>query len=151
MSSVDSGINSLTATVVYDWLSGRQPGVRGSRIICTLFGIGAVLTALVLNQWQFNVFDMVIAISGAWLGGLLGLFLLGMLSRRANTGGAVVGIIAGVSALAWAMSSEISGWWYSAVSCVPTLAIGWAASFFFEPPAQPKADVGRPMSRGTNT
>ena len=29
--------------------------------------------AIVLRFWKFNVFDMVIAISGAWLGGLLGM------------------------------------------------------------------------------
>ena len=143
MSSVDSGINALTASVVYDWLAGRQITVRVSRLLCTLFGAGAVAVALVLHQWQFNVFDMVIGISGAWLGGLLGVFLLGMLVRRATTGGAVIGLVTAGACLAAVMYWNLMfGWWYSAVTCLPTFAIGWAASYLFAPPRREQVENG---------
>ncbi len=85
MSSIDSGINSLTATVVCDWLAGRHPRLWVSRALCVMFGIAAVAAALVLREFGGNVFRVLMVIAGTFLGMLLGLFLLGMLSRRANT------------------------------------------------------------------
>ena len=43
MSSIDSGINSLTATVVCDWLAGRHPRLWVSRLLCAGFGLAAVI------------------------------------------------------------------------------------------------------------
>lgn len=135
MSSIDSGINSLTASVVYDWRAGKPVRVATSRLICLAFGGASVGFAIVLRLWKFNVFDMVIAISGAWLGGLLGLFLLGMMFKRATTAGAWIGLAAGAICLGIAKLSGWSGWWFSAATCVPTVVVGLAASYLTPPRA----------------
>ncbi|MFH1269161.1 MAG: hypothetical protein ABIK89_25820, partial [Planctomycetota bacterium] len=69
------------------------------------------------------------------LGLLLAVFLMGMLVRRANTGGAVVGLAAGAVSLAfvWTQTS-IHGWWYGAYTCLPTFGVGVLASYLFRPP-----------------
>lgn len=133
MSSVDSGINSLTASVVYDWRAGKPVRVGTSRLICLVFGIGAVTLAIVLRQWKFDVFDMVIAISGAWLGGLLGLFVLGMMFKRATAAGAWAGLAAGAICLALMKMADWSGWWFSVATCVPTILVGVAVSYLTVP------------------
>jgi len=135
MSTIDSGINSLTAVVVYDWLSGRKLPVQTSRLLSVLFGaavVGAALLAPFLGQ---NVIDIITKIAGIFLGLLLGLFLLGMLVPRANTAGAFTGLAAAVACLAaaWAWT-EIPLWWYGAVTTVPTFVVGAAASCAFPPP-----------------
>jgi len=135
MSTIDSGINSLTAVVVCDWLSGRNPGVQLSRVLCALFGIAVVGAALVVPLTATNVIGMITTVASTFLGLLLGLFLLGMFFRRANTGGAVLGLLAGIASLAVVLTAtSIPHWWYGAFTSLPTLGVGWAASHLFPPP-----------------
>ncbi|MFH1920229.1 MAG: sodium/solute symporter [Planctomycetota bacterium] len=135
MSTIDSGINSLTAVVVYDWLSGRDLPVAWSRFLCGLFGAAVIGAALVASRMDKHVIDIIIGIAGSFLGLLLGVFLVGMLVRRANTGGALVGLAAGAMSLAfvWTQTS-IHGWWYGAYTCLPTFGVGVLASYLFRPP-----------------
>ncbi len=132
MSSIDSGINSLTLTIVIDWLSGRHPGVRFSRWLCVGFGLLTTGVSLLVPVLGENVFDIIIKISGALFGPMLGLFLLAIFSKRANSRVAWIGFVSGVGVLTvvWSMS-EVSHWWYGAFTCVPTLVVGWIASLAF--------------------
>lgn len=134
MSSIDSGINSLTASVVCDWLAGRHPKLWVSRLLCAGFGLAAIWTALVLQQFGGNVFRVLMVIAGTFLGLLLGVFLLGMLVRRANTGGAALGFLGGSICIGIAMANEVGELWYGALGCVPTFIIGVLASYCFPPP-----------------
>jgi SSS family transporter len=136
MSTIDSGINSLTAVVVCDWLSGRNLGVAFSRMLCAVFGICVIGAALVVPHLAKNVIGMITTVASTFLGLLLGLFLLGMLIRRANTGGALIGLAAGVASLTVVVTqTTIPLWWYGAFTCFPTLLIGWMASFLFPAPS----------------
>jgi len=138
MSTVESGINSLAALVACDWLPGRALQVRGGRWLSVLFGLAVIGTSLLVPRLGANVFDIIIKISGALFGPLLGVFLLGMLVPRANAAGALAGILAGVTALTVAVQTPLSPWWYGAVTCVPTLVGGALASLFFPPPPAEK-------------
>ena len=142
MSTIDSGINSLSAVVAYDWLSGRRFSVLASRLLCVLFGIlviAASLLVLVASRYQENVIDIIFILAGTFLGLLLGVFLLGMLSSRANTPGALVGLVAGALSLAFVWTqTNIHGWWYGAYTCLPTFGVGLLASRLFPPPPPEK-------------
>jgi SSS family solute:Na+ symporter len=134
MSTVESGINSLAALVSCDWLRGRQLPLRATRAVAALLGLGVISAALLVPYLGENVFDIIIKISGAFFGPLLGLFLLGMLVPRANAAGALLGLLAGVAALGVSVLTPISPWWYGALTCLPTFAVGALASFLFPPP-----------------
>jgi Na+/proline symporter len=135
MSTIDSGINSLTAVVVYDWLSGRQVGVNFSRLLCGLFGLSVIGAAMLVPYLAPNVIGMITTIASTFLGLLLGVFLLGMLVPRANATGAFLGLIAGVASLTLALTlANIPHWWYGAFTCFPTLLVGWLASHLARPP-----------------
>jgi SSS family transporter len=136
MSSVDSGINSMTASVVYDWQHGKQLQLRGSRLLCFVFGMAAVGTSVVLYFVGGNVFDMIMKIAGTFFGFLLAAFLLGMLIRRTNTEGVLIGMAAGVVGLAMAFGLEVTSYWFGAFTCVPTFVVGALASLFFPPPTE---------------
>ena len=146
MSSVDSGINSLTALTVCDWLGGRHLGVGFSRALCFGFGIVVTLAALLVGSIGEHVFDIIMKIAGTFFGPLLAVFLLGILTRRANTGGAVIGFVAGAIGLALVLPTAISHWWYGAVTFLPTFTVGFIASFVFPSPPEERLDglvVGR--------
>ncbi len=135
MSTVDSGINSLTAVVVYDWLSGRRLPVGWSRLLSVAFGAAVIVAALIAPYLGDHVIEIITKIAGIFLGLLLGVFLLGMLVPRANGGGALVGLAAAVAclAVAWSLNS-IPLWWYGAVTTLPTFFVGWVASYAFAAP-----------------
>jgi Na+/proline symporter len=135
MSTIDSGINSLTAVVVYDWLGGRHVQVWFSRLLCGLFGIAVIVAALIAPSVGQSVIAIIMKIAGAFLGLLFGVYLMGLLVPRANTAGAVMGLVAGVLSLtiAWSVLG-VSGWWYGAFTCVPVFVCGSLASHGFPPP-----------------
>jgi SSS family solute:Na+ symporter len=132
MSSVDSGINCLTALVVSDWLSNRKLGVGFSRVLCFVFGTGVILTAVILQTWESNVFDTVMMIAGTFFGPLFGIFLLGIFVKRANSYGAAAGVLASVATVGWVLwtkdTNQISHWWYAAFGCLPVLVVGTLVS-----------------------
>jgi len=135
MSTVDSGINSLTAVVVYDWLSGRELRVAYSRLLCGLFGICVIGAALVVPYLASNVIGMITTIASTFLGLLLGVYLLGLLVPRANGAGALIGLLAGAATLgAVILWTHVPHWWYGAFTCFPALLVGWLASYAFDPP-----------------
>src|SRR5262249_12466527 len=120
MGSISSGLSSLSSLLVCDWLAGRSMGLRLSRLVSALFGATAIGMALVIPYLGEHVFDIIIRISGAFFGPLLGLFVLGAAVRRTNAQGALLGLAAGGVALALIFPSKIHGWWYGAFTCLPT-------------------------------
>ena len=136
MSTIDSGINSLTAVVVYDWLSERDISLRFSRILCGVFGLGVIAAALAAPYLGNHVIDIISVVSGAFLGLLMGVFLIGMFSARANTPGALVGLLVGMASLVYVWTStDVSGWWYGACTCLPVVVVGTLASYLFPAPS----------------
>jgi SSS family transporter len=134
MSSIDSGANSMTSLVVCDWLDSRKLALRESRLLCGLFGVGAIVMSLLVPHLGTHVFDIIVTIAGALFGPLLGVFALGIFVRRANAPGAALGLLAGAISLALVFPTSISPWWYGAFTCVPTFVVGLLASFLFPAP-----------------
>jgi SSS family solute:Na+ symporter len=137
MSTIDSGINALTAVVVYDWLGGRRTQVWLSRLLCGVFGLGVIGASLLASCVGKTVIDIIGMIAGAFLGLLFGVFLIGLLVRRGNTQGALVGLVAGSISLAvvWT-KTDIHAWWYGAFTCLPVFVCGSLASYLFPPPRE---------------
>ena len=104
MSTLVSNLNAISAVFQIDiyrrYLVVAQSDahyLRAAKII-TLAG-GAIITlgALALTQASTNtLLELVFLVYAIFAGGLAGLFLLGMLSRRANATGATAGIAASV-------------------------------------------------------
>ena len=98
------------------------------------FGAAGIATALATPAVGTHVFDIIMRLGGALFGPLLGLFALGVFSTRSNSGGALVGLTAGVAALALATQTEISHWWYGAITSLTTFCAGRLGSLFFAAP-----------------
>ncbi len=152
MSSLDTGINSMTATVVEDWKTGAELGVRTNRLLTLAFGGAVTLTACVLSRIDSPVFDLFISIAGATLGLLFAVLMLGMLDARATTAGAVGGVVIGlivfVTVRRWIPSLDeaelarigaLAGlktntWWDGMLTTVTAFGCGSLISRFTRPP-----------------
>ena len=152
MSSLDSGINSMTASFVTDWRNGKEVGVKANRIITFVFGVIVTTAAVILVHVDSPVFDILLAIAGASFGLLLSVLLLGMFCSRANVVGVSAGMTAGVAvfcfirlytkfasddALRWLGSfAEIKNntWWDGLFTTVAAMAVGLCVSYLTKPP-----------------
>jgi SSS family solute:Na+ symporter len=73
--------------------------------------MGTVSTAAALAMMRVkSALDAWWELAGALGGGMLGLFLLGMMVRRAGRGAALTGVVAGVSIILWMTWSPTSYW-----------------------------------------
>jgi Na+(H+)/acetate symporter ActP len=76
-----------------------------------------------------RVIEVGLQIASVAYGALLGVFLLGVLTKRANQAGAIVGMICGlaIELYLWRWSSIAFTWWVAIGTCA-TFAVGYAAS-----------------------
>lgn len=140
MSTISSGINSLTTVSLVDfyqrlWRPEASPEqqLRLARWLTTIYGLLIVVLAFAAGRFG-SLIEAPVKLFGLIGGPLLGLFLLGMLSRRANAPGAVVGWLAGALATcSVAALTNTSFLWYPILGTVTAFAFGWAASLFWPP------------------
>ena len=82
-------------------------------------------------------------------GPLVGLFLLGILVRRATSRGALIGWLGGLVVTIWVcFFTNISFLWYAMTGCLATMGVGLLASLF-EPPPDRKQVAGLTWSDRT--
>jgi len=76
-----------------------------------------------------RVIEVGLQIASVAYGALLGVFLLGVLTRRANQSGAMVGMLCGfASELYIWLGTRVPWTWYVAIGTVVTFTVGYAAS-----------------------
>ena len=104
-------------------------------IVVGLVGIGI---AVMLSRFDIHsLLDLTIELFGLLGGGFAGAYTLGMFTRRANSPGVAIGIVAAscLTLVAWSSSSctRIST---SPISIVLSIVIGYVASLFFPAPTR---------------
>lgn len=135
VSTLEGGMNSIASVLTFDLLGRRQTSAWTNRLLTCMIGLGVIGAALLAPYIGKNFIDQITAVASTFLGLLLGVYVLGMAFSRANTGGAVCGLLAGAAGIAFVMASpSIPAWWSGAFAFTPTLLIGRLASGFFPPP-----------------
>ena len=107
MSSIDSSLNS-SATLVREDIYRRyfnpapseQQSMRVLRGSTVVWGILGTATALLLLPVK-SILDASFLLEGMFSGGLLGLFLLGIISRKASSPIAVISLVLGMLVIVW--------------------------------------------------
>jgi solute:Na+ symporter, SSS family len=135
MANLSSAINSLASTTVVDFYRTFVTGgvttkdeLRLSRWITVLWGLVLVFLAI-LSRGVQSVLEAGLTIASITYGSMVGVFLLGVLTRRANERGSIVGMAAGLlSMLAVWYFSSIAFTWYVLIGSVITFSVGYAAS-----------------------
>lgn len=110
ISSLDSDMNCLAAIGVQDYYVRFKPKSTDKqrlllgRWIVALSGIASIGIAMLYVVWGGEgVLGAVFALYAIFSAGIVGLFLLGLLSRRANRQGLYIGIAAAILFTAYAM------------------------------------------------
>ena len=92
--------------------------------------LGTAFGLFFLNPDIKSLFDEFIKIVGLILGMLGGIFLLGVLSKRAHATGAIIGCLGGTVVVLYVWKeTNITAYFYPFASVGSCLLIGWIASF----------------------
>lgn len=136
MSTLDSSMNSMATAVISDFYRKLKtdPSERRclllARILTAVFGALGVLLAMVFAATEFkSLWDQFVMIIGLLGGGLGGLFILGVFTKRGNSFGAVTGLIAGAVMQYLAKQNPgLHGYLYAGIGLVSCVLVGYLAS-----------------------
>ena len=139
MSTLDSSLNSVATALTTDWYSRFHPDAEDhsklvlARWLTVILGVLATSMSLALASFDVgSLWDTFQASMGLFGGGLAGLFALGILTRRANGRGALVGAVASVFVLVWVQrNSDAHFFLYGMVGVTSCFVIGYLSSFLF--------------------
>ncbi|MBC2595998.1 sodium/solute symporter [Ruficoccus amylovorans] len=108
MSTLSSSMNSVATIVVEDWFRKFRPGISDrARLISLkvlsvfvgLFGTGAALYMAGMEiTSMFKIWNEIIALLG---GGIGGIYILGLFTRRGNWVGAIIGVCLSIVCTLW--------------------------------------------------
>ncbi|HWB53310.1 MAG TPA: sodium/solute symporter [Tepidisphaeraceae bacterium] len=134
MSSLSAGLNSLSTTSIIDFYRRFQKRkreakteMRAARIATLTWATLITVTALFIGKLG-TIVQIVLILTGWFTGPILGMFMLGILSRRANTMGVLTGAIVGSVATGCISATSLHWIWYAPFGCGVTLMVGLAAS-----------------------
>ena len=145
MSSLDSGISCASTVIIHDFLRPARKVPAGEahdlRLARTLtFVLGAFATALAFYVSRFeNLIEAYTHLISLFNAPILGLFLLGMLTRRADFAGWVAGAAAAIAVTQAAQSFTTLHFSYQfPLALLVTVAVGYAAACRPGNPARPR-------------
>jgi solute:Na+ symporter, SSS family len=135
MSNLSAALNSLSSSSMMDFYLRRHPQtdertqLRLSRISTILWALLLFALAVLSLHKVARVIEVGLTITSVAYGALLGVFLLGVLTRRASQTGAMIGMVFGFCAelYLW-LGTKVPWTWYVAIGTTITFAIGYLAS-----------------------
>ncbi len=148
MSSLDSALNSLAAALTVDFLVRFKPNLPEkkrlafAKVVVVLAGIVGIGIGIYSSRTGAPLIDLILSFMGYFAGGLLGLFLLGMLTKKATGTGAFIGAIVGTGVVLTVTENDlpvpqlhqalgidpIPFIWSTAVGLVVTWIVGYGIS-----------------------
>jgi solute:Na+ symporter, SSS family len=134
MSNLSAALNSLASTSVMDFLkpSTAASGLKLARRVTVLWAVVLFGVGLLARSWG-SVLQAGLSIASIIYGSLLGVFLLGLLTRRVQENAAMCGMSAGLVLMLYIKFGTPIAWtWYVVIGTSATFLTGLAASFFFK-------------------
>ena len=135
-STISTSMNSTATTVVSDFLrpfnmlKSERGYLNAARTVTFTFGVlGTMLGLLFIDPNNKSLFDSFIKVIGLFMGVLGGLFGLGVMTRRANAWGSLLGALAGATVMGLLpLYSQINGYLYAAMGIATCFVVGLLAS-----------------------
>ncbi|HYK61674.1 MAG TPA: sodium:solute symporter [Bryobacteraceae bacterium] len=139
MSNLSAALNSLASTTVVDFLRPLSPHagseqlwVLTARYATVFWGATLFVLALLARHWG-GVLQAGLSIASVLYGSLLGVFLLGILTRRVGESSAIAGMAAGLAIMIYVrFATPIAFTWYVLIGTATTFAVGLMASLIFD-------------------
>src|SRR5581483_10002737 len=133
MSNLSAALNSLASTTVMDFyrpivLRHSQPPeshfLRVARFATIIWGAILFLVGLVARHWG-SVLEAGLTIASILYGSLLGVFLLGLLTRRVRENSAIIAMLAGLILMIYVkQATHIAFTWYVLIGTAATFLTG---------------------------
>src|ERR1700691_4905040 len=135
MSNLSAALNSLSSSAIMDFyarlppLADEKTKMRLSRVATIAWALVLFGLAMIALHKVGRVVEVGLQIASVAYGALLGVFLLGVLTRRANQIGAMWGMLCGLGleVYLWLWTHVPWTWWIPLGTAV-TFAVGWIAS-----------------------
>ena len=135
MSNLSAALNSLSSSAIMDFYvrlrpqSDEKTRMRLSRVATLFWAVVLFALAIVALHKAGRVVEVGLQIASVAYGALLGAFLLGTLTRRANERGAMVGMALGFATelYLWLYTHVPWTWWVMLGTAV-TFSVGWIVS-----------------------
>ena len=148
MSTLDSGLNSVSTAVVTDFYARFHPEstdafrLRLARWLTAGLGLIATATAATMATYEIqSLWDLFMRMLGLLSSGMAGLFAVGMFTRRANGRGALAGALISAAVIYWVQTqTAVSFFLYAAIGLLTCFAAGYIASLLL--PDHPKTLKG---------
>lgn len=134
MGSFSSGLNSVATVVVMDfykrflhkpWKTDEHY-LRAGRVGTLILGFGATGAAFYVGSLG-TILEMTGKITSFLVGPVVAMFLLGVLSKRANSVGVLAGTAAGLAVVVW-VGARVSWLWWGIVGLVVSMVMGYVLS-----------------------
>lgn len=130
MSTLSSSMSSLASSTVLD-LGGREDEdrtLRRSHRATAVWAVVLAAVAFVAQGWG-SVLEAGLTITSITFGGVLGIFLLGLLLRRSGQAGIAVALAAGiVTSLVAQQSGQLAWTWLTPLGAAVTVIVGLVAA-----------------------
>ncbi len=145
MSSLDSSIHSSSTAIVTDFYRRLKNEVtdgqclRLARWLTAIFGVFGTGLALYMGQFDIkSLWDIFIQIGNLLTGGLAGIFVLAVFTKRAHATGVLVGFFASAIILYLFKShTNVHFWWYTITGMSSCFVVGYLTSLII--PAKKKS------------
>lgn len=137
MANLSAALNSLASATVIDFYRPFTRGERSpehylavSRFSTIFWALVLAAIGLVANNWG-SVLESGLSIASVTLGVLLGVFLLGLLTRRPGGNAATIGIVTGLAAMLYIkFATAVPFTWWVLIGSAVTSLSGLLASYF---------------------
>ncbi len=146
MSNLSAALNALASTTVMDFykplVARRHPGrssdahyLRVARWATVAWGVILFLVGLVARHVG-SVLEAGLTIASILYGSLLGVFLLGLLTKRVQQNSAMIAMIAGLALMIYIrLGTSIAFTWYVVIGTAATFSTGYVMSLFLREPS----------------
>jgi len=142
MSNLSAALNSLSSSSMIDFYLRFRPQpdekkrLRLSRLATLVWALVLFALAIIALHHVGRVVEVGLQIAAVAYGALLGVFLLGVLTERAQQNGAIVGMVCGlgVEMYLWGVAlrlwpgQHVAWTWWAAIGTVVTFGVGYGAS-----------------------
>src|SRR5579862_5153411 len=136
MSNLSAALNSLSSSAIMDFYARLRPQadestkMRLSRLATVIWALVLFGLAIIALHKVGRVVEVGLQIASVAYGALLGAFLLGVLTRRANQLEAMIGMLLGfaVDLYLW-LGTRVPWTWWVMIGATVTFVVGWIASW----------------------
>ncbi len=141
MSSLDSVLNSLSAVTIEDFIK-RKKGFSSyserkilfiSRAVTLFWGMLAIVLAFYVENVSNNVLIAINKIGSLINGPIVGVFLLGIFTKKINGTSACIGVVGGFicNLYFWIYVESVSWLWWNVIGLIVTFKIAVIYYYFF--------------------